>query len=512
MSLLNFNTLGGTYTVGGQETQVLHFYSNKSENESTDLILTGKLLTYNNPIWNNNDCVNQLYLPIYTPNPIKFIFYSEEFKLGSITSDIANWKVLASYILAGQGAQSNYIEFFPNLYIVSNNEEEVLLFNGSDYPMTVQYDTHYSGGEYGSIEYNMGFSLKGINPNSTNTIKLELYFKEILLNSEIPDDNYCLGLNINRPPQSEPFSKNNSYLTVEDTPDTTNEYRGPRGPIGYRGCTGPQGPIGSTGSTGSQGPQGPTGYTGEKGAKGITGISGPFGPDGPTGITGPMGLTGYTGLRGPDGLTDLKGPKGATGFYGFQGPFGPTGPQGPKGEPGPTGPQGFDNIGPKGPTGPTGPTGIQGFFGCTGLPGTQQGLTGFRGPTGPGGSSYTVTNTDKANLAIYTANQNLKTASIYTSLNFDETKIADNLFSEIQIIEKETIDTANIAKQTNSSDELEIMLEKLKTLSQLAEIKLVEYILAIVKENLQVTDLTNNEVFKNGVIKILQEYRDKYNK
>lgn len=83
---------------------------------------------------------------------------------------------------------------------------------------------------------------------------------------------------------------------------------------------------GEKGEQGNTGPAGPQGPQGAKGDTGETGAQGPKGETGPAGSAGPKGDTGATGPQGP------QGPKGDTGETGPQGLQGPVGPQGPKGD------------------------------------------------------------------------------------------------------------------------------------------------------------------------------------
>jgi hypothetical protein len=124
--------------------------------------------------------------------------------------------------------------------------------------------------------------------------------------------------------------------------------------------------------------------------KNMRGPEGPAGATGPQGETGPAGPQGEAGPEGPAGATGPEGPKGDTGETGATGPkgdTGATGPQGPKGDTGETG-----ATGPKGDTGDTGPEGPQGPKGDTGD-------TGPEGPQGPKGDTYTLTDTDKTDIA-----------------------------------------------------------------------------------------------------------------
>ena len=205
---------------------------------------------------------------------------------------------------------------------------------------------------------------------------------------------------------------------------------GPQGEKGDTGATGPQGEKGDTGATGPQGEKGDTGATGPQGEKGDTGATGPQGEKGDTGATGPQGEKGDTGATGPQGekgdtgngissittvestadggnnvvtvkTTDGKetsftvknGSKGSTGPQGEKGDTGATGPQGEKGDTGATGPQGE-----KGDTGATGPHVVQGETGATGPQG-EKGDTGATGPQGPKGDTYTLTSSDKTDIA-----------------------------------------------------------------------------------------------------------------
>ena len=93
---------------------------------------------------------------------------------------------------------------------------------------------------------------------------------------------------------------------------------------------------------------------------------------GATGATGPAGATGAsktgaTGATGPKGATGITGPTGATGVTG--------------------------STGPKGATGVTGATGVS-ITGATGATGV-----GAKGATGATGPQYTLTATDKSNIA-----------------------------------------------------------------------------------------------------------------
>lgn len=81
---------------------------------------------------------------------------------------------------------------------------------------------------------------------------------------------------------------------------------------------------------------------------------------------------------------------------GLPGPAGEPGPQGPQGVPGPTGPTGA--TGPQGPQGPQGETGPAGAPGKDGAKG-DKGDKGDTGAKGDKGEDYTLTDTDKQEIA-----------------------------------------------------------------------------------------------------------------
>ena len=113
----------------------------------------------------------------------------------------------------------------------------------------------------------------------------------------------------------------------------------------------------------------------------LVGPQGPKGDEGPQGATGPQGPKGD---KGDTGATGPQGPKGDEGPQGATGPQGPKGDEGPQGATGPQGPQGDE--GPQGATGPQGPKG-------------DKGDTGATGPQGPKGDTYSLTSTDKTDIA-----------------------------------------------------------------------------------------------------------------
>lgn len=218
----------------------------------------------------------------------------------------------------------------------------------------------------------------------------------------------------------------------------------------------PQGEQGVKGDTGAQGEVGPQGETGATGATGATGPAGPAntltigtvtsGIEASATITGeaPNQVLNLVLEKGDKGDTGPKGDKGDTGATGPTGPEGPRGPQGEQGQQGKTGPQG--EQGPAGPKGETGSgfkvlgyydtkaaldaaqkataaagdaygvgtgepydiyifDGITGEFinngplqGAKGDPG-ERGPQGIQGPKGDTGDTYTLTDTDKSDIA-----------------------------------------------------------------------------------------------------------------
>jgi hypothetical protein len=102
------------------------------------------------------------------------------------------------------------------------------------------------------------------------------------------------------------------------------------------------------------------------------------------------------------GVPGPAGPQGPQGEVGPQGPAGPVGPQGEKGEPGergPAGPRGErGEQGPQGERGERGEQGIQGERGEQGIQGIQ-GEVGPQGPAGPQGDTYSLTPTDRQEIA-----------------------------------------------------------------------------------------------------------------
>ena len=139
---------------------------------------------------------------------------------------------------------------------------------------------------------------------------------------------------------------------------------------GSKGSTGPQGEKGDTGATGPQGEKGDTGATGPQGAKGDTGATGPQGEKGDTG----NGISSITTVEstadGGNNVVTVKTTDGKeTSFTVKNGSKGSTGAQGVKGDTGATGPQG------------------------------EKGDTGATGPQGPKGDTYTLTSSDKTDIA-----------------------------------------------------------------------------------------------------------------
>lgn len=139
---------------------------------------------------------------------------------------------------------------------------------------------------------------------------------------------------------------------------------------------------------GVKGDKGEKGEKGEKGDKGDTGAQGRTGPSVVPSVdaNGVMSFVIQDTATAPQSIS-VRGPQGPQGVQGEQGAQGARGPQGIQGIAGPQGPQGE-----KGDTGATGPAGAQGIQGI-------QGIQGPQGEPGEKGDTYTLTETDKTDIA-----------------------------------------------------------------------------------------------------------------
>lgn len=187
-----------------------------------------------------------------------------------------------------------------------------------------------------------------------------------------------------------------------------------KGEKGDTGATGPQGEPGARGPQGETGPQGPQGETGPAGPQGKTG---PAGTDGAPGKDGSPGKDGTDGAPGQDGfspsasvaetatgatitITDKTGTTTAEVKNGKDGAPGKDGTNGKDGAPGADGAPG--TPGTNGTDGKDGTTFTPSVSAAGDLSWTNDGGKANPAPVnlkGPPGADYTLTDTDKTEIA-----------------------------------------------------------------------------------------------------------------
>ena len=528
-------------------------YSNVESYTSPVKFISSPIRFTNDNINDDTSCQIQLVLTFYTNSYTRFFIYAKIYQNNSdntVNTVLYDGKEMPIYTDVNQDSTSNSTIPINVIYNIPNINTTLVDFNTIDnYGLVFQLYfgavTNDTSNTSLRIDLDVGKPPNDSSSYSYIVIPMPDTPPIVISKGEqgATGDTGPTGPAGDQGPKGDQGPTGDQGATGDTGPAGDQGPKGDQGPTGDQGHTGPQGPtgIGSTGPTGSQGPTGlqgaigprgetgatgPRGFAGNYGERGETGFTGFPGARGPTGNRGDRGDRGDTGPTGPKGFTGLQGNRGDTGFQGQTGPQGRTGPTGLRGETGSTGPagdQGPTGIGETGPRGDTGPIGFTGPRGFTGFPGSlgptgptgrigptgqtgPQGPQGPQGPTGDVGAPYNVTYKDQANLAIYIANQNLKSATIYnTALNSTTTKTLNELFRDIKESVENTISMANKSIQRESAElAIEAEIQSIEI-----EKKLSEFILTAVEEKVKDTlnkiDFTKNENFKNAVISIVEE-------